>query len=202
MTYQDTVELFGLLAAYPKEPITEAQIALYAALLGAYYGAEYLSLPGKTLIEIVDIYHAREHLWAFSATQFGPGTAAYTAWATPLNATLETQGVAPILEALAACPEDAARDPAEARIHARYFHTSASPHGLSPRYARMGLPIGSGIVEGACKTVLKQRLTAGGMQWTREGAQAMATLRALHRSHQWDQFWRAGPYARASHRVA
>ena len=37
MTYPETVELFGLLAAaYPKEPITEAQIALYAVLLGAY----------------------------------------------------------------------------------------------------------------------------------------------------------------------
>ena len=43
------------------------------------YGAEYLSLPGKTLIEIVDIYHAREHLWVFAAAQFGPGTTAYTA---------------------------------------------------------------------------------------------------------------------------
>ena len=37
MTYQDMVELFGLLATpYPKDPITEAQIAVYAALLGAY----------------------------------------------------------------------------------------------------------------------------------------------------------------------
>ena len=165
------------------------------------YGAEYLSLPGKTLIEIVDIYHAREHLWAFATAQFGHGTAACTAWATPLNATLETQGVAPILEALAACPEEAARDPAEARTHVHYFHHQQTRMDY-PRYARMGLPIGSGIVEGACKTVLKQRLTAGGMQWTRRGAQAVATLRALHRSHQWDAWWHTQPYGRTVQRIA
>ena len=109
--------------------------------------------------------------------------------------------MAPILEALAACPEEAARDPAEARTHVHYFHHQQTRMDY-PRYARMGLPIGSGIVEGACKTVLKQRLTAGGMQWTRRGAQAVATLRALHRSHQWDAWWHTQPYGRTVQRIA
>jgi hypothetical protein len=71
-----------------------------------------------------------------------------------------------------------------------------------PRYTAMGLPIGSGIVEGACKTVLKQRLTAAGMRWTPQGAQAMATWRALHRSERGDKFWRTGPYSFSEQIVA
>ena len=90
-----------------------------------------------------------------------------------------------------------ARDPKAAHTHAQYFSNQQTRMDY-PRYARMGLPIGSKIIEGACKTVLKQRLSASGTRWTRPGAQAVATLRALHRSHQWDAWWRTQPYRRPS----
>lgn len=64
-----------------------------------------------------------------------------------------------------------------------------------PRYRRAGFPIGSGIIESACKTVLKQRESGSGMRWVEVGAQAIATLRAVHRSGQWRTFWRKDPWA-------
>ena len=164
-------------------------------------GDTHLHLPGKTLITTVDIFHAREHLWAFAAAQFGSGTEPYTTWAAHFNDILEADGVGPLLDALAECSSQDARDPAGVHTHAQYFSHQQTRRDY-PRYARMGLPIGSGIIESAGKTVLKHRLSAGGMRWTHPGAQAVATLRAVHRSHHGDAWWRTQPYARAARSIA
>lgn len=52
------------------------------------------------------------------------------------------------------------------------------------------LPIGSGVTEAACKTLVKQRLCNSGMRWKEEGAAAVLSLRSLaHTDCRWDQFW-------------
>ena len=55
-------------------------------------------------------------------------------------------------------------------------------------YLRQGYPIASGVIEGACRHVVKDRLERTGMSWTRPGAQAMLNLRAIWTCHQWDEF--------------
>ena len=58
------------------------------------------------------------------------------------------------------------------------------------RYREAGIPIGSGVTEAACKTLVKQRLCRSGMRWTPEGAQIILSLRALALTEsRWDQFW-------------
>jgi hypothetical protein len=53
-----------------------------------------------------------------------------------------------------------------------------------------GLPIGSGIIEAACKCVVKERVCGSGMRWKRLALQGVLTLRSLDRSSdRWDQFW-------------
>lgn len=52
------------------------------------------------------------------------------------------------------------------------------------------LPIGSGVTEAACKTLVKQRLCGSGMRWKNKGAQVILSLRALVQSKgRWQQFW-------------
>lgn len=51
------------------------------------------------------------------------------------------------------------------------------------------LPIGSGITEAACKSIVKQRLCRSGMKWTDKGATTVLSLRTLERSNRWEQFW-------------
>ena len=52
------------------------------------------------------------------------------------------------------------------------------------------LPIGSGVCEAACKTLIKQRLCSSGMRWKENGASAVITLRAIHMTgNRWGQFW-------------
>lgn len=66
-----------------------------------------------------------------------------------------------------------------------------------PRYRAMGLPIGSGIIESACKAVLEQRECDSGMHWQEPHAQTIATLRAMQRSEQWDHLWIQTPVRNA-----
>jgi hypothetical protein len=56
-------------------------------------------------------------------------------------------------------------------------------------YLAAGYPIGSGVVEGACRHLVKDRLERTGMRWHPEGAQAMLNLRATYLNGEWDSFW-------------
>ena len=56
------------------------------------------------------------------------------------------------------------------------------------RYQREGLPIGSGIVEAACKTLATQRLKRSGMSWS-DGKQPVLTIRSLNQSNRWPRAW-------------
>jgi hypothetical protein len=59
-----------------------------------------------------------------------------------------------------------------------------------PAFTAAGLPIGSGVTEAACKTLVKQRLCASGMRWKTKGAKIVLSLRALtHTVGRWTQFW-------------
>jgi hypothetical protein len=56
-------------------------------------------------------------------------------------------------------------------------------------YLAAGYPIGSGVVEGACRHLVKDRLERTGMRWQPDGAQAMLNLRATYLNGEWDSFW-------------
>src|SRR3954447_11461385 len=71
----------------------------------------------------------------------------------------------------------AVEDLANNREHLRY-----------DEYLRAGYPIGSGVAEGACRHLVKDRLEQTGMRWTVEGAQAMLHVRALYLNDQWEEF--------------
>ena len=56
-------------------------------------------------------------------------------------------------------------------------------------YLAAGYPIGSGVAEGACRHLVKDRLERAGMRWHPDGAQAMLNLRATYLNEEWDSFW-------------
>ena len=59
-----------------------------------------------------------------------------------------------------------------------------------PKFLAEHLPIGSGVTEAACKTLVKQRLCASGMRWKNKGAGIVLSLRALTQTvGRWTQFW-------------
>ena len=56
------------------------------------------------------------------------------------------------------------------------------------QYLACGYPIASGVIEGACRHVVKDRLERTGMNWTIPGAQAMLELRCIYLTEHWDTF--------------
>jgi hypothetical protein len=61
-------------------------------------------------------------------------------------------------------------------------------HMRYDEYLAAGYPVGSGVVEGACRHLVKDRMEQTGMRWTMEGAQAMLHVRALYLNDQWQDF--------------
>ncbi len=57
------------------------------------------------------------------------------------------------------------------------------------RYAEKGWPIGSGVIEAACKAVVKQLMCRSDQRWSIKGGQAILNLRSIVKSNRWDGFW-------------
>jgi hypothetical protein len=68
-----------------------------------------------------------------------------------------------------------------------YFENNRE-HMKYDEYLAAGYPIGSGVAEGACRHLVKDRMEQTGMRWTVEGAQAMLHVRALYLNDEWDAF--------------
>jgi len=172
-------------------------------------GRAFLALPGVELVEIIDLYHAYEYLWAVGNAVFGAETPAAAAWVEPLKTRLYAEGPAPVQAAVAtlaqtlgipeteseevpaAGAEESAAVTAVRRARA-YLATNATRLDY-PAFVARQLPIGSGAVESAGKTVIQARTKGAGMRWSGAGAQAVVSLRTLHRSGRWETFWQTQP---------
>jgi hypothetical protein len=157
--------------------------------------ARFLHVGWAELVEIVDIYHAWEHLWTVANAVYGPGSAAAGAWVEPLKQRLLAEGVPPVLAALSALPP-ASADAAETVRKATDYFTAHAARMDYPTFIARQLPIGSGVVESANKTLITAREKGAGMRWSATGAQAVASLRAVQRSGRWEAFWRTHPQRR------
>jgi hypothetical protein len=68
-------------------------------------------------------------------------------------------------------------------------------------YLRAGYPVASGVIEGACRHLIKDRMEQGGMRWTLTGAEAMLNVRSVNASSEWEEFgsWRQAEQAERVH---
>ena len=153
--------------------------------------AHFLGGPDIGVLEIVDIFHAYEHLWTGGRAVCAP-EAEVAAWVEPLNDALYEQGASAVLAALAALTP---QDPAGAAVvqTAQGYLGDHAARRDSPRFGAQHLPLGSGAIESACKSLIEARAKGAGMRWSAAGAQAVASLRALHRSGAGAAFWAPHP---------
>lgn len=164
---------------------------------------EYLStLPDGP--EILDFFHATEHLAAAIAAVHGDGTFATRHKFEFLRERLLTEddGAQAVINALVYLRRKNARTKRVAQVLS-YFRKNKR----RMRYAewkRAGFMIGSGVVEAACKTLVAQRLKLSGMRWSSHGAQAILTTRGWDQSDRFDEGWAlvAATYQREVHVLA
>lgn len=140
--------------------------------------------------QIVDLYHAREHLHALGALAAPTLGDAHPGWLAQRLADLD-RGDVPAL--LAAGRELTLPDPANDEIDKAlaYFQTNAERMRYA-HFRHLGHFVGSGAVEAGCKAVIGQRLKLSGMRWSVPGAHGIATLRCQEASGRWEQIW-TGP---------
>lgn len=141
-------------------------------------------------IQIVDLYHARQHLTELAKSVYGQGTPKATDWAAGRSQQLDEGNIEAVLTTLGRLrPRDGV---AQKALHSALHYFQSNAHRM--RYAdfrNQSLFVGSGVVEAGCKTVIGHRLKQSGMQWTVRGANAIIALRCLQLSGRWEEFWEA-----------
>jgi hypothetical protein len=140
--------------------------------------------------EIVDFFHAAEHLNAAVAGAYGDGTTEARRTFADLRFVLREvpNGVESVIRSLAYLRK---KFPKRERIdkELKYFRKHRARMRYK-EYADQGLPIGSGVVEAACKTLAAQRMKLSGMRWGQDGGQAILTLRGWSQSlDRFDRAW-------------
>ena len=140
-------------------------------------------------IQIVDIFHAKGHLFEVAKAIYGTGSEFGGRWAKQRREELDAGRVDDVIAALRGHAETCE----EARKDAEYFSTNRERMDY-PRFRAMGLCVATGVVEGGCKHIVGTRLKRGGMRWSVAGANAIIALRCAVESHRFDDFWerRAG----------
>lgn len=137
--------------------------------------------------EILDWYHAVEHLWGVGRALYGEGSDAAREWVKAREGELWAGRPEAVLAALEAASGQ--RPGGEVAAHEQGYFTTNAERMRYDRYRAEGWPIGSGTVESACKCLVAARLKGPGMRWSPEGAQAVLNLRVELRSGRWDEGW-------------
>jgi len=156
-------------------------------------GAEWIwnqaNLHFPDAIQIVDLYHAREHLWSLGAKLYPHDSPAQKRWVMVRKDKLDQGKIERLVAALrsvATSHPDLAED---IFTEANYF-ASNQERMRYPKFRKQGLFVGSGVIEAGCKTVLG-RLKRSGMFWTVCGANAIIALRCCQLSGRFEDYWEA-----------
>jgi len=148
-----------------------------------------VQLPDFTLV--LDIIHATEYLWDSATALLGESSPERSPWVRQHLEGILTGQTAAVIQALAEeaeQPERTATQVATLRKTIGYYQRNL-PYMQYDIYLARGWPIGTGVVEGACGHVVKDRMEQAGMRWTKAGAQAMLDLRAVRLNGDWDAYW-------------
>jgi hypothetical protein len=157
--------------------------------------AEAQRIGAKVTI-IVDIVHVLEYLWLAARALFGGSTAQAESWVGDRLMSLLTgrRGgeVARTIREWASRREDKLNEVARRAIEKACTYLANRSRTRLMRYRdalRDGLPIATGVIEGACRYLVKDRMDRTGARWSLEGAEAVLRLRALRASKDFDEYW-------------
>jgi hypothetical protein len=146
---------------------------------------------GVRVTIVLDLIHVLEYLWKAAYVFHPEGSPEAEEWVTERLLWLLCGDVGQVIGSIrrtATCRGlgRAARRPAD--VCADYL----ARHRAYLRYAdylARGFPIATGVIEGACRHLIRDRLTLTGARWSLAGAEAILRLRALRASGDWDAYW-------------
>jgi hypothetical protein len=139
--------------------------------------------------QVVDWYHAEEHLYKVGRLAFGDGSPQAIRWAKGMETPLYQGQTWRIVEAIQELAKQHRRVAVDLKTEAGYFHTNA--HRMQYLELREeGFPIGSGMVESGGKQY-RARLAGAGMRWSRPMAECVIPIRSAILSERFDEVWHA-----------
>jgi hypothetical protein len=143
--------------------------------------------------KIIDYWHTLEHLSAAGEALFGKDDPEAESWYEKYRTILleSDTGAQSVVRSMAYYASTRIR-PAARREELRKQTTFFQRNKHRMQYAgfrRRGLPIGSGPVEAACKTLVKTRMCRSGMRWSRQGGENILDIRTYVKSDRWDSAW-------------
>jgi len=137
--------------------------------------------------QVLDFYHASQHLWELGRALHGEDEAAVARWVEPRRHQLRHGQQKQVLADVAKLPPPAGAAGEVMRREQQYFAGHAGRMNYQS-WARRGWPIGSGPVESACRQ--KQcRFKRPGQFWTPTGMRHLGALTEARHNHHWDELW-------------
>lgn len=157
-------------------------------------GAEWIwnladqHFPGA--IQIVDLYHARQHLWELARKLHPNDETNQKRWMEFHQDLLDHGKMKKLTVALRSIDTNNPELAGKIRLEADYFHRNAMRMRY-PKFRRLHLFVGSGVIEAGCKTVIGKRLKQSGMFWTVQGANSIIALRCCQLNGRFENYWEA-----------
>lgn len=156
-------------------------------------GAEWIwnlanqHFPGA--VHIVDLYHARQHLWELARLLYPNDRKHQNAWiGLHQKRWLDKGKIGKLVTSLRSIRVLDADLANKIRNRADYFANNAARMNY-PLFRKQHLFVGSGVIEAGCKTVIGHRLKQSGMFWTLKGANAILALRCSHLNGRFEDYW-------------
>jgi len=153
------------------------------------------NFPGACLI--LDIFHLARHVIALANALHTPESQTNREWRYKVLLALATGNAGAVLDTLESVEFSSQRQQEEAQKFVAYVKANRDRMNY-PEYAKAGYPLGSGIIEGACRHVIGDRMKGSGRHWDDDGGDAMARLRAIECSQEWDETFKRRFQARQS----
>lgn len=162
--------------------IMDGQLSLWEAI------KKSLSFGART-VAVLDILHALSYVWQAAALfeKTDDARKAFTRERLLRILRGEVRGVIRGLRRLGATRGLSGKSLKELKRICGYLENNADRMKYD-EYLRRGYPIASGVIEGACRHLVKDRMERSGMRWTLEGARSMLNLRAVFQSDHWSTF--------------
>jgi hypothetical protein len=149
----------------------------------------FAAMLTRPYVAILDLWHALTYLWLAAKVFHGTKQAQQAFVTARLRLLLEGK-VRGVIKGLKQMGTQQGLTGEKRRTLAKvvgYFENNRA-HMRYDVYLRAGYPIGSGVIEGACRHVIKDRMERAGMLWTLEGASALLRLRVVHTNAHWDAY--------------
>jgi hypothetical protein len=148
-----------------------------------------LHFPGA--IQIVDVFHARQHLWDVARKLYPNQEAAQNRWiAIHRDELLDEGKIEDLVAALRAIQPSNPELLEKIRTEVDYFDKNIERMRY-PKFRAQHLFIGSGVIEAGCKTIIGSRCKQSGMFWTVRGANSILALRCCQFNARFEDYWAA-----------